>query len=122
MRVSKVLLGIIVVAVLSGCGATTPAAPGADALAGAGESATKSAIVTAKVAAVAYFTSNPGETTVSPEQLAEYGYGADAVPVAFHVTAPDDFCVDAVAASGAKFKATLESGIEDGPCVAGDDY
>jgi len=122
VRISKVLLGIAVVAVLSGCGTGTPAPPSAEALAGAGESATKSAIVTAKVAAVAYFTSNPDETTVSPDQLAEYGYGADAVPVAFHVTAPDDFCVDAVAASGAKFKATLESGIEDGPCIAGDDF
>jgi len=110
------------VAVLSGCTPGIPAPPDGEEIAGAGESATKSAIGNAKIAAVAFFVSNPDQQSVSAEQLVEFGYGVGGVPVELHVTAPDQFCVDAVAASGAKFKATLESSIEEGPCIAGEDY
>jgi hypothetical protein len=122
MRVSKVFLGITVLAVLSGCAAGTPAPPEGEALAGAGESAAKSAVTTAKTAVLAFFIDNPGQETVSAEQLGDYGYGAGGVPVAFHVTGPDLFCVDAVAASGARFKATGGAGLADGRCVDGEDY
>ena len=122
MRVTKAFLGIALVAGLSGCTAGVPAPPGAEAPAGAGESATKSAIGNAKVAAVAFFVSNPDQVTVTEEQLVEFGYGVGGVPVRLHVSAPDDFCVDAVAASGAKFKATLASSVESGACVEGEDY
>jgi hypothetical protein len=122
MRVSKVFLGIALVAGLCGCTAGIPAPPSAEAPAGAGESATRSAISNAKIALVAFFVSNPDQDTVTVDQLAEYGYGMGGVPVRLHVSAPDDFCVDAVAASGAKFKATLSSSVEGGVCVEGEDY
>lgn len=86
------------------------------------DSGTESDLANAKIAVVAFYTSNPGTTTAPPlSQLGQYGFSqsSSTASIDYGVTPQgigEPFCIEAVSVTGTQFHTTDSQGVERGGC------